>query len=170
MKRIFPGREADLAPVKAEQFRAQGKFAEAEEKVLAIPANTPQGQEARLKLGNYYYASSEIDKAKALYEDYFRQYKDNIPTDEGLLKAYRDAAYILSIMLSDAGDYQGAIDNADRVLRTKPEPNPERLALKIKIKNLIQLAKSDKGRAKALVQEVHTLTDTLGYGGIVWGR
>ena len=168
IEKNFPDREIDLAPVKAELFIVQGKFDLAEERVLAIPANTLPGQEARLKLGNYYYAANEVEKAKTLYEGYFRQYKAIVPTEPNRLKAYRDAAYALTIMLGEAGDYLGAIESADRVLRTKPDADKRRLVQKLKAKNLIGLAQTDEKHVQKRIEEVNRLASDLEFGGRAW--
>ena len=44
VKKNYPGRDAELRPVMAEKLMAQRKFAEAEELVRQIPANTPEGE------------------------------------------------------------------------------------------------------------------------------
>lgn len=165
IEKNFPGREAELRPVQAEKLMAQRKFAEAEQLVLQIPADTPAGQEARLNLGNYYFLADEVEKAKALYEDFFKQFQDKVPEDPVVLEAYQEATFRLSHMLAQAQDYAGAIQSLDRLLRTQLEPDHERRAQLQKVRHLIALG---RGGNTARLAEVGALIDKVEFGGQAW--
>ena len=165
VERRFPGREEELRPVQAEKLMAQGNFAQAEALVRQIPRDTTAGQEARLTLGNYYFTAGEVEKARALYDDFFNQFRDRIPEDPGLLRAYREAAFRLGHMLAQAQEYTAAIESIERLLKTRLEADYERRVLLQKARWLIALARQGN---KARLSEVDSVIDQVQFGGQAW--
>ena len=165
VERRFPGREEELRPVQAEKLMAQRNFAEAEAMVLQIPRDTPAGQEARLTLGNYYFLADEVEKARELYDDFFNQFRDRVPEDPGVLRAYQEASFRLGHMLAQAQEYTAAIQSLDRLLRSNLEADYERRVLTQKARWLLALARQGN---KARLGEIDGIVDQIQFGGQAW--
>ncbi|MCF7838422.1 MAG: tetratricopeptide repeat protein [Candidatus Marinimicrobia bacterium] len=102
------------------------RFAEAEAILKDQPFSDPKVQAIQVRLANALFLSGEADKAKAIYDRFFKLYEKKLPEDPGLLQLLQESAYHFGQLLERAGDYNGAIRAYEQVMAT----NPERSALR----------------------------------------
>ncbi len=152
--------------IKAEGFISQRKFADAEAVIKELPAGDPKADAIRLMLGRGYFRIGDMERARALYQDFFNRFKD-LPTDPDLLKAYRDTAYQFGQMLQQAGDLLGAADAMGKVIATKPGREIERSMMAEQAQMLVDHAAKLSGaeRDKVLAQAAKLCAD-IQWGGV----
>jgi len=121
LTREHPGETARARMVQVEILISKRKFAEAEELVKNMPPNDPKTLATRLAVANGYFRMNEADRAKAIYQEFFAQYKGAAPTDPDLKRFYLDSAYRFSQMLERAGDLKGAVEYLNKALAAQPE-------------------------------------------------
>ena len=112
--------------ITAQVMISKRRYQDAEELIATFPAGDPRADAIKLALANGYFAVEEMEKAKALYDAFFKQYGGRVPTDPDLLRFYQDAAYKYGQMQEKVGDVQGAVQAYERVLATRPGGDVER--------------------------------------------
>ena len=145
-------------------------FAEAEELVKAMGASNPKAQAISLALAKGYYVLGETDKAKQLYNDFFKQYEGRVPTDPDLLRFYQDSAYQFGQMLQMAGDREGAIKAYSRVLATNPDRNVSRRLMSDQAELYVKVAaEGAPDQREKNLGEAKKLCETIQWGGMdIW--
>ncbi len=165
---LNPDRADEAKAVRAEMFMATRRFDEAEKLVKEFDPTTEMGKSIRLKLANYYYRVDETQKAKALYDDFFKQFK-KAPTDPALRTAYEDASLYLAAMLESSEDYAGAAQNVGRLLAMGPDPDRRRMYEDKQATLLLKAAAGKSGAArKKMLEQVGKLVESIEYGGQYW--
>jgi TolA-binding protein len=161
-----PDQRGRALMIKAEGLISQRKFAEAEAVISELPLGDPKADAIRLMLGRGYFRVGDMDRARALYQDFFNRFKD-LPTDPDLLKAYRDAAYQFGQMLQQSGDLLGAVDALGKIIATKPGRDVERSMMAEQAQLLVDHAAKLSGaeRDKVLAQAAKICAD-IQWGGV----
>ena len=165
--RQFPSQQDRAKLIQAEVLISRRKFTEAEDLVKAMGAGNPKAQAITLALAKGYYAMGETEKAKQLYNDFFKLYEGKVPTDPDLLRFYQDSAYQFGQMLETAGDKEGAIKAYARVLSSNPDRNTTRLLQAQQAELYVQVAQSGPvdQREKNLTA-AKKLCDEIQWGGL----
>ena len=101
--------------IQAEILIKNRKYADAEALVREMGMDNPRAQAISLSLGRNYFAVGETDKARELYDEFFKLYEGKTPTDKDVVLRYRDAAYQYAQMKEMIGDYEGAAVSYKRV-------------------------------------------------------
>lgn len=120
--RLHPDQKDRSKMLQAEILTARKKFDDAEKLLKEMPAGSPTTQAARLAVANGLYRSREIDRAKKIYQEFFDQYKDKVPTDPDLKRFYMESAFRFGQMLEKSGDMAGSVKAYENVLKCNPEP------------------------------------------------
>ena len=161
-----PGQRNRTRVVEAEIMIKDRKFAEAETLAKEIGLTTPQGQAISLALGQNYFVIGELEKARELYEGFFKQYEGKAPTDKDVVTRYRDAAYQFAQMQEMVNDYEGAARSyglAEQVV----DPSLKRSVLLARTKALVRAAEQKSGDEKnKMLDEVLKLCEALQWGGM----
>ncbi len=121
LARRFPDQAERGRVILAESLIARRRFADAEAIAAAMPKDSPRTQAVRLAIAKGYYRVGEIEKARAIYDAFFSQYKGGIPTDPDFRRFYMDSAYQFAKMLEAAGDLRGAAAAFEKVLQASQE-------------------------------------------------
>jgi TolA-binding protein len=161
-----PDQRGRALMIKAEGLISQRKFNEAEAVISELPAGDPKADAIRLMLGRGYFRVGDVDRARALYQDFFNRFKE-LPTDPDLLKAYREAAYQFGQMLQQSGDMLGAADAMGKIIATKPGRDIERSMMAEQAQLLVDHAAKLSGaeRDKVLAQAAKICAD-IQWGGV----
>lgn len=168
--RLHPDQKDRATLIQAEILISRRKFGEAEELVKAMGAENPKAQAISLALAKGYYAMGETDKAKELYNAFFKQYEGKAPTDPDLLRFYQDSAYQFGQMLEMAGDKAGAVKAYSRVISTNPDRNTVRRLQAAQAELYVEMASDAPldDRDKSL-SEARKLCETIQWGGLdIW--
>jgi tetratricopeptide (TPR) repeat protein len=162
-----PGMEPQTKIVQAQILIGKGRFDDARGILESLPAGDPKAQAIELALAGAYYNMGNIDQARIIYEDFFKQYRKSKPSDPDLMKFYRESAYRFGQMLEDAGDYKGAADAYRKVLDTNPEKEIERRMKAECAKLYLMSAKDLVGVARdQVLQEAERLCTDLQWGAL----
>ena len=165
--RLHPDQKDRAKLIQAEILISRRKFTEAEEMVKAMGAGNPKAQAISLALAKGYYVLGETDKAKQLYNDFFKQYEGRVPTDPDLLRFYQDSAYQFGQMLEMAGDKEGAIKAYSRVLATNPDRNVGRRHQAEQAELYVKLAAAGPmDQREKNLGEAKKLCETIQWGGM----
>ena len=143
--RLHPELKDRATVIQAEILVSKRKFAEAEEMVKSMDAASPKAQAISLAIAKGYYLIGEQDKARGIYDAFFKQYEGRLPTDTDLLTFYREAAFQFGQMLEMAGDLAGAVAAYDKYLQTKPDPNVVRALMAKQAEAHVKLAEQLSG-------------------------
>lgn len=168
LARRFPDQADRGRVVQAEALIARRRFSDAEALVAALPKDSARAHAIRLAIANGYFRFGEREKARALYESFFAQYKGAIPGDPDLRRFYMDAAYRLGQMLETAGDLAGAAAAYEKVLAAKPEEViARRLSAELAAVQVRAAAKLPAGAARdELLRKAKKLCDDIQNGGV----
>ncbi len=162
--RTHPDEARRAQVTKAEGLISQRKFGDAEDLLKALPPDDPKADAIRLALANGYFRVGDVDKAKALFNEFFARFKQ-VPTDADLLRNYRESAYRFAKMLEQANDLPGAIGAYDRLLATNPEKD---VMLRVKAEEAqayLNLARIDAGKKEEYLNKASKLCDDVFWGG-----
>ncbi len=153
--------------IQAEVLISRRKFGDAEGFVKEMGADNPKAQAIRLALGKGYYVAGEMDKAKQLYNDFFKQYEGKIPTDPDLLRFYQDSAFQYAQMLEMAGDKAGAVKAYGYILASKPDKNVARRIQARQAQMEVELAQSAPfDQRETYLADAKKLCDAIQWGGL----
>ena len=153
--------------VQAEIFMKRRDFDKAEALVNELGADNPKAQAISLSLGMNYFAIGNTDKARALYEGFFKQYEGREPTDPDVKLRYRDAAYHYGQMLEMAGDPLGAAASFKRVEDIESDRGTKRSMQIRRAQMLVQAAEQKGGDERnKLLDEAVKICDDLQWGGL----
>lgn len=168
--RLHPDQKDRAKLIQAQILISRRKFAEAEELVKAMGASNPKAQAISLALAKGYYVLGETDKAKQLYNEFFKQYEGRVPTDPDLLRFYQDSAYQFGQMLQMAGDREGAIKAYSRVLATNPDRNVGRRLMSDQAELYVKVAaEGPPDQREKNLGEAKKLCETIQWGGMdIW--
>jgi tetratricopeptide (TPR) repeat protein len=163
-----PDREEDAGMIRAQLLMANRKFDEAEEIVRSIDGSTRSGRRVRIILARYYYRAGNTEKAKALYQDFFAQFK-SVPTDPELLEGYLDAAFKFGQMLALVGDYEGGIEYLQRALDSGPDRDLARQVQELQATYHLRAAEKVEGSKRTRhLAEVNKNAIEIEFGGPYW--
>lgn len=153
--------------IQAEILIKQRKFAEAEALIQEMGISNPKAQAISLALARNFFAIQEIDKARALYDAFFKEYEGRVPTDPDLQRFYRDAAYQYSQMKEMIGDYEGAAASYKRVEDAADSKSMKRSMMVARAMALVKAAEKKSGEDRnRLLNEATNLCTTLTWGGL----
>jgi tetratricopeptide (TPR) repeat protein len=168
--RLHPDQKDRAKLIQSEILISRRKFVDAEEIVKTMGENNPKAQAIGLALAKGYYAAGELDKAKRLYDGFFKQYEGRVPSDPDLLRFYQESAYQFGQMLETAGDKGGAVGAYGRVLTTNPDKNIRRRIMAKQAELEVQIA-SDAAinQREKLLSDATKLCETIQWGGLdIW--
>ncbi len=160
--------------VRAEIFVARREFDKAREMVAKLQPTDPKAQAINLAIARGYFAIGDQEQAKTIYEAFFNQYKDRIPTDADLLKFYQNAAFQYAQILERLGDGEGAAASYKRVLATPMDDAQARRRLMNDLSELyLRLGRAaEGGKREEFLKQSRELADQLLWGGydLWWGN
>ncbi len=153
--------------IQAEILIQRRQFADAEALINQMGISNPKSQAISLALARNYFAIGEMDKARVLYEAFFKQYEGQKPTDPDVARFYRDAAYQCAQMQSMAGNYEGAAASYQRVEEVADGIDMKRSMQVSRAQALVQAAEQKSGDEKAkLLDDAKKVCETLQWGGL----
>ena len=167
--KLHPDQKDRAKLIQAEILISRAKFSEAEELVKTMGVGNSKAQAISLAVANGYYRVGETEKAKALYNDFFKQY-DKVPTDPDLLRFYQESSYQFGQMLELAGDIDGAIKSYSRVLSASTDKGTvRRLQAEVADLYVRQASKVPFEQKEKLLVEAKKLCETIQWGGLdIW--
>lgn len=153
--------------VQAEIFIKRRDFDKAEALINELGASNPKAQAISLSLGMNYFAIGNTDKARALYDAFFKQYEGKEPTDPDVKLRYRDAAYHYAQMLEMAGDPLGASACYKRVEDIESDRGTKR-SMQIRRAQMLVKAAEQRGgdERNKLLDEAVKICEDLQWGGL----
>ena len=153
--------------IQAEILIKKRQFAEAEALVNELGATNPKAQAISLTLAFNYFAIGDNDKARALYDAFFQQYADGMPTDPDVLQRYQDAAFKYAQIQQTIGDYAGAEKSYQRVENAVAGKGQKRSMRVHRAQSLVKAAEQKSGDERnKLLEEALKLCDDLVWGGL----
>ena len=164
-----PEREGDAAEARAMLAIVQRRFEDAEALVEQMPASVRAGGvDLRLRLANAYYRADQIDRAQALYREFFDSFS-SLPEDPRQRRAYEDAALFQAAILDRVGEYEAAADSLGRTIHADAAPDRRRLFESRMASLWLKAAAQQDGRAReALLERVVERAGEIEYGGAYW--
>ncbi|MBN1672025.1 MAG: tetratricopeptide repeat protein [Kiritimatiellae bacterium] len=161
-----PDMKTKAAAVQVKILVALRKLDEAQRVVNAIPKSDPNRAEVALGFANVLYAVGEVEKAKAIYDAYFKAQRRQ-PKDKDALEFYRDAAYAFSQIQGEAGDYKGAVEALGHILDSKPAPAIRRRVLSEQAALCLKAARKAGGQdRKKYLDILYKNVKELRWGGV----
>lgn len=165
----YPDQKDRAKLVRAQILISNRKFDEAQAIVAEMPEDNPKAQAITLALAGKYYQINELDKARELYENFFRQFKGKTPTDPDLKRFYMDASYQFGQMLEKAEDYEGAVKAYNRVLATNPDKAIKRNLQSDQAYLYLKVAEKDPDNSEKHIGKALELCNDLQWGGMdIW--
>ncbi|MFH0953332.1 MAG: tetratricopeptide repeat protein [Verrucomicrobiota bacterium] len=167
--RLHPDQKDRAKLIQAEILISRRKFADAEAIVKTMPSDSPKAQAITLVLAKGYHLMGDTEKAKQLYNDFFKLYEGRTPTDPDLLRFYQDSAYQFGQMLEAAGDKAGAVKAYGRILATKPDRNTMRRIQADQAELYVKIAADSPDQREMFLGEAKKLCDAIQWGGMdIW--
>jgi TolA-binding protein len=114
---LYPNESDRANVIRAEALIARRRFKQAEDIVAAMPKESPKAQAIMLALADGYYQINNMERCRGLYNAFFQQYTNRVPTDPDLLRFYRDAAYKFGQMLAHQNEPRAAAEIYELVLQ-----------------------------------------------------
>jgi tetratricopeptide (TPR) repeat protein len=152
---------------KVQSFAAQGKFKEAEELVASRPGDAQGAWTLKLALADGYYAWGQYDKARALYDGFFKKFPQG--PEEALKPFYLASAYKYAQMMLLTGNPKAAAEAYRMALKSKPEKHIARQLQSELAEVLIRLAETTTGEEqKAVLAETQKVVDEILWVQDVW--
>ncbi len=162
-----PGQQDRSKIIQAEIAISRRQFAEAEALINEMGMDNPKAQAISLSLGRNLFAIGEIDKARGLYEAFFKIYGDQLPTDPDVALRYRDAAYQFAQMQEMIADFAGAAESYRRVEQVVGQGDLRRAILIARVEALIKAAEKKSGDERnKLLDEATRLCEEVQWGGL----
>lgn len=153
--------------IQAEILMKKRQFEEAEALIQEMGATNPKAQAISLSLGWNYFAIGQTDKARAIYDGFFKQYEGQTPTDPDVKLRYRDAAFHYAQMLEMAGDFLGASACYKRVEDIEESKSIKRSMMLSRAQMLVKAAEQKQGEEKdKLLAEAVKICEDLQWGGL----
>jgi TolA-binding protein len=153
--------------IQAEILIKKRQFPEAEALINEMGLTNPKSQAISLALAKNYFAINENDKARALYDAFFKQYEGQKPTDPDVARFYRDAAYQYAQMKEMIGDYAGAAVSYQRVEEATESKDLKRTMMVSRAHALVKAAEQKQGDEKnKLLDDAVKVCTTLQWGGL----
>jgi tetratricopeptide (TPR) repeat protein len=168
--RLHPELKDRAQIVQAEILVSRRKFGDAEALLKTLDPADPKAQAIHLALAKGYYAMGDVQKAKDLYNVFFKSYEGKVPTDPDLLRFYQDAAYQFGQMLEMAGDLEGAIKAYGRVLAGQPDKSVSRGIWADQAGLYVRLAEKEPGaQREQRLNEAKKICENIQWGGLdIW--
>jgi TolA-binding protein len=166
----FPEQAVRGDVVRAEALVAQRRFEAAEQLLAGMQGETAKVQAVRLALADGYYRVGRLDECRALYEAFFSQYRDALPTDPDLLRFYRTAAHKYAQMLAGKDAFAEAAAIYTTLLRVIEERDLRRQVLLEQAELLLKAAPALEAAARrqALDQAESNCAEILWNGMDIW--
>ncbi len=153
--------------IQAEILIQRRQFAEAEALIAEMGIANPKSQAISLALARNYFAINETDKARKLYEEFFKQYEGQKPTDPDVARFYRDAAFQFAQMKEMVGDHEGAAASYQRVEEVAEGTEMKRSMQVSRAQALVKAAEQKGGDEKTkLLDDAKKVCETLQWGGL----
>ena len=153
--------------IQAEILIKRRQFADAEALINEMGISNPKSQAISLALAKNYFAIQEIDKARALYDAFFKQYETAKPTDKDVARFYRDAAFQYAQMKEMIGDHAGAAASYQRVEEVVDSKEQKRSMMLSRAQALVKAAEQKGGDEKnKLLDDAKKVCETLQWGGL----
>ena len=153
--------------IQAQLLIKNRKFAEAEALITEMGISNPKSQAISLALAQNYFSIQEVDKARALYDAFFKQYETQKPTDKDVVRFYSDAAYQYAQMKEKIGDYEGAAASYQRVEDAVASKEVKRTMMLARAQALVRAAEQKGGDDKnKLLDAAKKVCETLQWGGL----
>lgn len=153
--------------IQAEILIKKRQFAEAEALINEMGLTNPKSQAISLALAKNYFAIGETDKARGLYDSFFKLYEGQKPTDPDVARFYRDAAYQYAQMKEMIGDYVGSAASYQRVEDATDSKELKRSMMVSRAQALVKAAEQKQGDEKnKLLDDANKVCSTLQWGGL----
>lgn len=153
--------------IQAEILIQRRQFAEAEALINAMGIANPKSQAISLALAKNYFAIGEVDKARALYDAFFKQYEGKKPTDKDVARFYREAAYQFAQMQAMVGNHESAAASYQRVEDVAVENEMKRSMQVARAQELVSAAEQKSGDEKnKLLENAKAVCETVQWGGL----
>ncbi len=153
--------------IQAEILIKRRQFADAEALINELGITNPKSQAISLVLAQNYFNIQQTDKARDLYQAFFKLYEGNTPTDPDVLLRYRNAAYQFAQMQEASGDYSGAASSFLRVENATDSKDLKRSMMVSRARALVKAAEQKSGDEKnKLLDDANTVCGTLQWGGL----
>lgn len=153
--------------IQAEIMIKRRQFAEAEALINEMGIENPKAQAISLALARNFFAIGEMDKARDLYDAFFKQYEGKVPTDPDLSRFYRDAAYQFAQMQEMVGNYVGAEASYKRVQEIETSKDIQRSMMVHRAEALVRAAEQKSGDEKnKLLEDAIKICETIQWGGL----
>lgn len=162
-----PGQRDRSKIIQAEILMKRRQFPAAEALISEMGMDNPKSQAISLSLGKNYFAIGEIDKARTLYDAFFKLYEGKTPTDQDVVLRYRDAAYQYAQMQEMIADFEGAAASYKRVEEITDSNELRRSMMLARAQALVKAAEKKSGDERnKLLDEAIKLCETLQWGGL----
>ena len=153
--------------IQAEILIQKRQFPEAEALIAQMGIANPKSQAISLALARNYFAIGEMDKARALYEAFFKQYEGQKPTDPDVARFYRDAAYQFAQMQAMAGNFESAAASYQRVEDVATDNEMKRTMQVQRAQALVKGGEQKSGDERnKLLDDAKKICETLQWGGL----
>jgi len=164
--KAHPEMEDRVNMIKAQSLIASRKFSEAEGMLAKLGTSNPKADAVRLALANAYSAQGEMDKARIIYADFFSRFTAP-PTDQDILRFYRNAAFQYGTMLEKNNDLLGALNAYDQILKTNPEKEVQRRVLNEQSNIYLKLAQANHdGKRDDYAVNARKIIEDIQWGGV----
>jgi len=153
--------------IQAEILIQKRQFPEAEALIAQMGIANPKSQAISLALARNYFAIGEMDKARALYEAFFKQYEGQKPTDPDVARFYRDAAYQFAQMQAMAGNFESAAASYQRVEDVATDNEMKRTMQVQRAQALVKGGEQKSGDERnKLLDDAKKICEALQWGGL----
>lgn len=162
-----PTQEDRSRIIQAEIMIKRRQFEEAEQLIQTMGISNPKAQAISLALARSYFNIGENEKARALYNGFFKLYEGKMPTDPDLVRFYRDSAYQYAQIQEAIGDYVGAEVNYKRVEDVSDNKDIQRTMMVSRAQALVRAAEHQSGDEKEkLLERAIKICETIQWGGL----
>ncbi len=153
--------------IQAEILIQRRQYADAEAIINEMGMSNPKAQAISLALARNYFGIGEYDKARALYDAFFKLYENQKPTDADVARFYRDAAYQYAQMLQMISQFEEAAKSFKRVEEVADGKEMQRSMQVHRAQALVRAAENKSGDDKnKLLDEARKLCETIQWGGM----
>lgn len=153
--------------IQAEILIQRRQYPEAEAIIKEMGMTNPKAQAISLALARNYFGIGEYDKARALYDGFFKLYENQKPTDTDVARFYRDAAYQFAQMLQMISQFEDAAKSFQRVEDVADGKEMKRSMQVHRAQALVRAAETKGGDDKnKLLEEARKICETIQWGGM----
>jgi len=162
-----PDKAGRATVVRAEALVAARHFEQAEAIIQELPPGSPETDAIRLALADGYYRLGDLDRCRALYDEFFERHGETVPEDPELLRFYRLAAYKYAQMLLQQGLLSETIRVYDLLIAATEDADMLRQIRLEQSELMLRHARQQKLEGDALDELVEKVQEHC--NAIIWG-